>query len=126
MSDQDWTHAFDGLTIEGDEDLGEALRGAMPTPSIERLFKPVAERIMELSKAVLEVGSGWAATEDTPTDTGVATPDVQFVAVPIPVEGRIQVVYGPFEDGGRAVEVAQGLSSDPDECYVVPVVSWES
>lgn len=127
MSEQDWTHAFDGLTVEGDDgghmDLGEFLRSDLIDELSEAVFKAIAERITELSKAALDAGSGWTGG---PVDTGVAAPDVQFVAVPVPVEGRINVVYGPFTDGGEAIQAARGLSSDPEECYVVPVIAWQS
>lgn len=127
----DWTHAFDGLVVEGSNDsmdLGEFLRTEPLDPISEAVFRACSERIMELSKAAIEAGSGWVAAPDTPTDTGIATPDVQFVAVPIPVDGdgRIQCVYGPFVEASDAIQVAQGLSSDPNECYAVPVVAWES
>lgn len=119
-----WTHAFDGLTVEG-VDLGTFLREAPLDSDSEAIFRAVSERITELSRAVLEAGSGWQPLGAVPTDTGVATPDVQFVAVPIPQNDRIQVVYGPFDEAAEAIECAQGLSSDPDECYAVPVVAWD-
>lgn len=46
----------------------------------------------------------------------------QYVALPIPdYKGRVECVYGPFDSYDEAKALASRLSTDPDECEVVPV-----
>lgn len=46
----------------------------------------------------------------------------QWVALPIPdYRGRVDAVYGPFDSYEAAKAVAARLSTDPDECRVVPI-----
>jgi hypothetical protein len=93
MRELEWSAAFDGISLEGDLDLGESIRD-YPMSQYWKLstttLEDIAERINSLSIRLAESSEGW--TGKTSADTGLPTVTVRELPSYCP-EGNPDCVF---------------------------------